>query len=77
ILFGRARDFSFAEKEQLNNAIKTVIQSEFGNFDLPILANVDFGHTDPQIILPLGVNVEINIDAKTITQTECAFQEGK
>jgi len=74
VLFGRARDYSIEEKEKLDAAIKSVIQIEFGNSTLPILTNLDFGHTDPQIILPLGINIEVDINNKTLNQTESAFE---
>jgi muramoyltetrapeptide carboxypeptidase LdcA involved in peptidoglycan recycling len=75
ILFGRARDYTLEEKEKLDNAIKSVIQIEFGNSELPILTNLDFGHTDPQIIIPLGINLEIDLNEKTLIQAESAFEK--
>jgi muramoyltetrapeptide carboxypeptidase LdcA involved in peptidoglycan recycling len=75
LLFGRPRDYSFEEKKQLEITISSVIKDEFGNLDLPIVCNIDFGHTDPQLILPLGIEFEINIDAKQIVQLESAFED--
>lgn len=37
-----------------------VVSLEFGRTDLPIVSNLDFGHTDPQWIMPLGVLAEID-----------------
>ena len=37
--------------------------SEFGRPDLPIVAGLPFGHTDPQWVLPLGVRAELDVDA--------------
>jgi muramoyltetrapeptide carboxypeptidase LdcA involved in peptidoglycan recycling len=31
-----------------------------GSFNIPVIANVDFGHTDPLLSLPLGKNVKIS-----------------
>ena len=73
ILFGRPRDYSDEEKRKLEQRILTVVRDEFGNSDLPIVCNVDFGHTDPQLILPLGIDHEIDCQAGTITQVERAF----
>lgn len=70
ILFGRARDFTDEEKEELDQMIISVIQGEFRNGEIPIVTNVDFGHTDPQIILPLGIKAEINVSNKTFKLTE-------
>ena len=36
------------------------------NKNIPIIQNLDFGHTDPQIILPLGNKARIDIEAKKI-----------
>ena len=47
-----------------------VIAGEFGRTDLPIVANFDVGHTDPQLILPLGVKVEIDCLEKRIALVE-------
>ena len=64
VLFGRARDYSDKEKEELNQNILEVIAKEFNRPDLPIVTDMDFGHTDPQIILPLGIKAEIDCKNK-------------
>jgi muramoyltetrapeptide carboxypeptidase LdcA involved in peptidoglycan recycling len=70
VLVGRARDHSAAEKVDLENAIRGVIADEFGRPDLAIVANLDFGHTDPQWVLPLGVQAELDVDARTLRLVE-------
>ena len=40
------------------------IAFEAGKEDLPILYNVNFGHTSPMAILPLGLKVEVDLDKK-------------
>lgn len=60
VLFGRARDYSAEEKDALDIAIKGIIADEFEKPNLPIVTNMDFGHTDPQFILPLGVMSELD-----------------
>ena len=62
IIFARARDFSDGEKLELDDMIKEVVSIEFGNTELAIVTNAEFGHSDPQIILPNGINVEIDLD---------------
>lgn len=64
LMFGRARDYSNEEKLRLEESIVSVVAKEFGKPDLPILANMDFGHTDPQLVLPLGVKAEIDCENK-------------
>ena len=48
------------KKNHLDKAIVTIVTKEFGHPELPILTNLDFGHTDPQWIIPLGVKAEID-----------------
>lgn len=59
-IFARARDYSDDEKVELEKKIIAIIAEEFGKTDLPIIANFDVGHTDPQLVLPLGVKMEID-----------------
>lgn len=75
ILFWRARDYSIVEKALLDKAIKDVITIEFGAEDLPIVTNMDFGHTDPQFVLPLGVLAEMDITKKTFKLIEPCFSK--
>ncbi len=65
IIFGRARDYTAEEKTQLDEAILAIVAKEFNRPKLPIVTNMDFGHTDPQWILPLGVMTEIDCPNKT------------
>ncbi len=69
-IFSRARDYSDEEKKELEERIVSIVAKEFGKPDLPIVANFDVGHTDPQFILPLGVKAEINCQNKTIGLVE-------
>lgn len=74
VLFGRARDYTDEEKAELDQMILEVVKGEFGNEKLPVVSNMDFGHTDPQFILPLGVKAEINCDGKTFRLLESPVQ---
>lgn len=75
LMFGRARDYSNEEKTKLEAKIVSVVAKEFGRPDLPILANMDFGHTDPQLVLPLGVKAEIDCESKRFRLTEHWLRE--
>lgn len=70
VLFGRARDFTDEEKEGLDQMVIDVIKGEFGNAKIPVVTDMDFGHTDPQIILPLGVKAEIDCIKNTFKLVE-------
>lgn len=66
LFFGRANFYTEEEKKALEKMILDVVVHEFEANDLPIITNMDFGHTDPQFILPLGVKVEVDVQNKTI-----------
>jgi len=51
--------------------LKIVVEEE-GLADLPIITNMDFGHTDPMLVLPYGLQTEINCDSQQITLLESA-----
>lgn len=72
ILFGKARDYTNIEKKELDENIKLVLEKEF-NVDIPVITNMNFGHTDPQIILPLGAKASINCENKEFKLTESPF----
>ena len=74
LLVGRARDYSDEEKKKLDQNIVAVVSGEFHRTDLPIVTNLDFGHTDPQLIIPLGVKAEIDCDAKRFRLVEPALR---
>jgi len=60
ILVGRPRDYSEEETKELEDKIINVVNKEFNRTDIPIVTRMDFGHTDPQIILPLGTKAEVD-----------------
>lgn len=72
LLIGKARDYNFNEKKELEENIKIVLNKEFG-IDIPIVTNMDFGHTDPQHILPLGVKASVDCEKKEFKLIESPF----
>jgi len=69
-IFSRARDYTDEEKIELENLILKVINKETKRIDLPIVVNFDIGHTDPQLVLPLGIKMEIDCENKKIGLVE-------
>jgi muramoyltetrapeptide carboxypeptidase LdcA involved in peptidoglycan recycling len=53
-------------------ALLKVVVEENGLTDLPIVTNVDFGHTDPMMVLPYGVQAELNCETQTMRIIESA-----
>ncbi|GHF97173.1 hypothetical protein GCM10017783_06230 [Deinococcus piscis] len=43
------------------------VLKEAGREDLPVVTNVDFGHTSPQLTLPLGARVRLDGGTGTVT----------
>jgi muramoyltetrapeptide carboxypeptidase LdcA involved in peptidoglycan recycling len=72
LLVGRARDYSHDAKQALDEMIMDVVVGEFGATDLSIVSNLDFGHTDPQWILPLGVMAELDHNSRVFSLAEPA-----
>ena len=72
LLFGRAMLYSDEEKKQLDSVILSVVAKEFNQTELPIVTNMDFGHTDPQFVLPLGINAEVDCRNKRFRLLEPA-----
>lgn len=59
IIFAKPYDEKFYEEYKLE--ILTVMK-EYGLTDLPILYNLNFGHTEPKFILPYGALAEMNCE---------------
>lgn len=62
----------FTEYDQ---AILEIVAGEEGLTDLPIITNMDFGHTDPMCVMPYGILTEINCDLRQITLLESAVTD--
>jgi len=75
LLFGRAREYDQNEKQKLNEVIVKVVHDEFQRTNIPIWTNLDFGHTDPQIVLPLGCTASMDSDNLKFQLTESAFSK--
>ncbi len=56
LIIGRPYNYSLEEY----NALKKIILYYTKKYDYPILLNVNIGHSDPIITLPLGVNVTMD-----------------
>jgi muramoyltetrapeptide carboxypeptidase LdcA involved in peptidoglycan recycling len=75
ILFGRPGGSQNSEQdfEKYDAAILKVVR-ESGLTDLPILSRMDFGHTDPKLILPYGIEAELHCDDDRIFIHENAVE---
>lgn len=71
IIFGKPQDEKYYEsyKEVIHQVMR-----EYGLESLPILYNLNFGHTEPKFALPYGVMAEINCDKRTFSILESGVE---
>lgn len=69
IIWGKPQDEEYSEEYR---EVICKIMKEFGKADLPILYNMNFGHTEPKICLPYGALAEIDCNKVSFTILEAA-----
>jgi len=73
ILFGRpGGDIPASQFAEYDRVLLDMVNNEVGRTDLPIVSRMDFGHTDPMLVLPYGCLCEIDCDQHTVTISESA-----
>ncbi|MFA6280826.1 MAG: S66 peptidase family protein [Bdellovibrionales bacterium] len=71
ILLGRPMvDPDPALMTQYDVALQKVVRDECGLADLPIMTQLDFGHSAPQMVLPYGAEAEIDCERKAFSILE-------
>lgn len=75
ILIGRpgGHELPLAAHTEYDDAVLGVVRDEFG-LATPIVAGMDFGHTDPFFVLPYGVNAEIDAETQRFSILEPAVR---
>ena len=73
VIIGKPKDENYY-KEYKDQYLK-VIRDEAKRDDLPIMYNLNFGHTSPMFILPYGVEAEIDCDNKTFKINEAGVKK--
>jgi muramoyltetrapeptide carboxypeptidase LdcA involved in peptidoglycan recycling len=68
LLVGRPMAYSDEEKQ----ALREVLLERCARFEFPIVCDMDFGHTSPQLTLPIGVRAQIDADALQVAIVEAA-----
>lgn len=66
LLLARPKGYTPEMVQELYRWVRRVLR-EAGRADLPVVANVDFGHTSPQLTLPLGAQVRLDPAARRVT----------
>ena len=54
------------------DTLREIVLDVLGDRDIPVLGNVDIGHSAANIPLPLGVRTELDADARTLSLLEGA-----
>lgn len=71
LLFGRpgggVPEADFAAYDQ---ALLGVVRDELGRDDMPIVAGMDFGHTEPGVVLPFGALARVDPAARAVALLE-------
>lgn len=68
LLVGRPMAYSDEEKQ----ALRELLLERCARFAFPIVCDMDFGHTSPQLTLPIGVRARIDADARRVAIVEAA-----
>ncbi len=56
--------YSIEEKKKMEEKVHSVLDLEFGVGSIPLVTNMDFGHTDPKFVLPIGAMAEVDANKK-------------
>ena len=73
MVIGTPTDMEIAEGP---DTLREIVLDVLGDRDIPVLGNVDIGHSAANIPLPLGVRAELDADARTLSLLEGAVVGG-
>ena len=57
---------------EYDRVLRQVVVDECGLVDLPLITGMDFGHTDPMLVLPYGAQAENDCDRQRFSIVERA-----
>lgn len=69
LMIGRPGEFfdDMSKLDTFDDLTVRVVAKEFGHPELPIISRMDFGHTEPMMTLPYGVNAILNVNDFSLT----------
>jgi len=67
MLIGRPQGYSHDERAELYGRLTDLLGRELGRPDLPVVAEMDFGHTGPMFILPYGGRAIVDRKRREVT----------
>jgi muramoyltetrapeptide carboxypeptidase LdcA involved in peptidoglycan recycling len=68
LLYGRPQDYLPEERAE----VREVVRQRTAKYGIPVVADMDFGHTSPMLTLPIGVRARVDGAARRITIVEAA-----
>jgi muramoyltetrapeptide carboxypeptidase LdcA involved in peptidoglycan recycling len=71
LLFSRPQEYTLRDTLALYRAIQTEL-AEAGRAELPFVANLDYGHSSPMGVLPLGCQLRVDPTTRTLEILEAA-----
>ena len=71
LIMARPRGYTPEQKEALEQAVEKVLL-EVDRADMPVVMDVDIGHTTPMMTLPLGCRVAVDAGNKSVELLEPA-----
>jgi muramoyltetrapeptide carboxypeptidase LdcA involved in peptidoglycan recycling len=66
-LFGRPGGQVDAATRAEYERVILLVLSEFGAQNIPVMVDLDIGHTDPHLTLPYGIQAEVDCDRCTLS----------
>lgn len=57
-----------------NDSFEMVLEDALRGYDIPVLYDVDFGHTDPLLTIPLGIRSKLDAGKREITYLESSVK---
>ncbi len=73
LLLARPMGYTQQAMFELWDTVQAVL-AEAGRTDLPLVANVDYGHTSPAGVLPLGCNARVDPVNRTINVVDAGVR---
>ncbi len=67
MVVGRPDAYTPEQRAELPGVVRRIVAEEFGQPDLPVVMDLDFGHTYPQITLPNGGRIVLDPQADKVT----------
>jgi len=73
IMVAKPKAYSNEEKAELDGEVKRIVIDEFGCVQANIITNVEFGHTEPRHIMPLGIRLSMDPEREMMEFVEPLF----